>query len=84
MVNKSEITIRIGCEVIVAYDSQQINTDKKPHKRWLLFQEYVYYNGIKINFEHIKGVKNVVADILSFSFCTDTTRWSLLRSLVKI
>ena len=41
----------------MAYGSQQINTDKKPHKRWLLFQEYVYHNGIKINFEHIKGVK---------------------------
>jgi len=41
----------------VAYGSQQINTDKKPHKRWLLFQEYVYHNGIKINFEHIKGLR---------------------------
>jgi len=45
--------------------SQQINTDKKSQKRWLLFQEYVYDNGIKINFEHIKGVKNVVVDIFS-------------------
>ena len=51
---------------IMAYGSQQINTDKKSHKRWLLlFQEYVYHNRIKINFEHIKGIKNVVADILS-------------------
>ena len=65
LINKSEITIKTDCEVIVAYGSQQINTDKKPHKRWLLFQEYVYHNGIKINFEHIKGVKNVAADILS-------------------
>ena len=45
--------------------SQQINTDKKSQKRWLLFQEYVYDNGIKINFEHIKGVNNVVVDIFS-------------------
>ncbi|KAL2993673.1 hypothetical protein AAZX31_10G126100 [Glycine max] len=65
MINKIEITIRIDCEAIVAYDSQQINTDKKSHKRWLLFPEYVYHNGIKINFEHIKRAKNVAADILS-------------------
>jgi len=37
MINKSEITIRIDCEAIVAYGSQQINTDKKSHKRWLVF-----------------------------------------------
>ena len=60
MVNKSEIIIRIDCKAIVAYGSQQINTDKKPHKRWLLFQEYVYHNLIKINFEHIKGVNSSV------------------------
>ena len=65
LINKNEITIWTDCETIVAYGSQQINSDKKPHKRWLLFQEYVYHNGIKINFEHIKGVKNVVVDILS-------------------
>jgi len=65
LINKSEITIRTYCKAIVAYNSQQINTDKKSYKRWLLFQEDVYHNGIKINFEHIKGVKNVVADILS-------------------
>jgi len=65
MVNKSEIIIRIDCKAIVAYGSQQINTDKKPHKRWLLFQEYAYHNGITINFERIKGAKNVATDILS-------------------
>ena len=65
MINKSEISIRTDCEAIVAHGSQQKNTNKKPHKRWLLFQEYVYHNGIKINFEHIKGVKNVATDILS-------------------
>jgi len=65
LINKSEITIRTDCEAIVAYGSQQINTNKKSHKRWLLFQEYVYHSGIKINFEHIKGVKNVAANILS-------------------
>ena len=65
LINKSEITIRTDCETIVAYGSQQINTDKKPHKTWLLFQEYVYHNGIKINFEYIKGVKNTAVDILS-------------------
>ena len=65
LINKSEITIRTDCKAIVAYNSQQINTDKKSYKRWLLFQEDVYHDGIKINFEHIKGVKNVVADILS-------------------
>ena len=65
LINKSKITIRTDSEAIVAYDSQQINTGKKPHKKWLLFQEYVYHNGIKINFEHIKGVKNVAVDILS-------------------
>jgi len=65
LINKSEITIKTDCEAIIAYGSQQINTNKKPHKRWLLFQEYVYHNGIKINFEHIKGVKNVAPDIPS-------------------
>jgi len=63
----------------VAYGSQQINTDKKPHKRWPLFQEYVYHDEIKINFKHIKGIKNVAADILS--------RFAgihLVRSLTKI
>nr|KYP56645.1 Putative polyprotein [Cajanus cajan] len=65
LINKSEITIRTDCEAIVAYGNSQINSDKKPHKRWLLFQEYVYHNGIKINFEHIKGNKNIAADILS-------------------
>jgi len=38
LVNKREITLRTYCEAIVAYGSQQIHTDKKPDKRWLLFQ----------------------------------------------
>ena len=44
LINKSEITIKTDCKAIMAYGSQQLNTDKKPHKRWLLFQEYVYHN----------------------------------------
>ena len=33
LINKSEITIRIDCEAIVAYGSQQINTDKKTSQK---------------------------------------------------
>jgi len=65
IINKTEITIRTDCEAIVAYANSQLHSDKKPHKRWILFKELVYRNGIKITFEHIKGIKNVAADILS-------------------
>ena len=65
LIHKKEITIRTDCEAIVAYGTHQINSDRKPHKRWLKFQEYIYHNGIYINFEHIKGKNNVAADILS-------------------
>jgi len=65
IINKTEITIRTYCEAIVAYANSQLHSDKKPHKRWILFKELVYHNGIKATFEHIKGKKNIAADILS-------------------
>jgi len=65
VINKTEITIRTDCEAIVAYANSQLHSDKKPHKRWILFKELVYHNGIKATFEHIKGKKNIAADILS-------------------
>ena len=33
LINKSEITIRTNCETIVAYGSQQINTDEKTSQK---------------------------------------------------
>ena len=48
LINKSKITIRTDCEAIVAYDSQQINTDKKPHKRWLLHNNQTQIPGLYI------------------------------------
>jgi len=64
LINKPEITIRTDCEAIVSYGKNQINNDKKPHKRWLLFRDYIN-SGKIINFEHIKASDNMFADILS-------------------
>jgi len=45
-------------------EKNQINNDKKPHRRWLLFRDYINFGKI-INFEHIKGSDNMFVDILS-------------------
>ena len=37
LINKNEITIRTDCEAIVAYGSQQINTDKKKTSQKMAF-----------------------------------------------
>lgn len=78
LINKKEIGIKTDCEAIVAYANSQLYKDKKPPKRWILFQEMVYHDGLKINFEHIKGKSNVAADILSrFTGNNETFKVSL-------
>nr|ASD56981.1 polyprotein [Grapevine vein clearing virus] len=62
--DKREITIRTDCQAIISfYDKMAV---KKPSRvRWINFCDYITNTGIKVQFEHIKGQDNQLADQLS-------------------
>lgn len=64
--NKQEITIRTDCEAIVKY-SHKVKGIRKTlsTKRWIKFTDSIINRGLKIHWEHIKGVNNSLADTLS-------------------
>uniref|UniRef100_A0A251RXY7 Putative enzymatic polyprotein n=1 Tax=Helianthus annuus TaxID=4232 RepID=A0A251RXY7_HELAN len=59
-----EFTVRTDCEAIVKFikndQSKKIN-----RTRWVNLQNIIQGSGYQINFEHIKGKNNGIADILS-------------------
>ncbi|UYC36391.1 polyprotein [Black pepper virus B] len=62
--DQQEITLRTDCVAIINFYSK-INVSKPSRVRWMNFTDYITGTGVKINFEHIEGKQNVLADKLS-------------------
>uniref|UniRef100_A0AAU7GJ24 RNA-directed DNA polymerase n=1 Tax=Nettle badnavirus 1 TaxID=3158948 RepID=A0AAU7GJ24_9VIRU len=62
--DKREITLRTDCQAIISfYEKMAV---KKPSRvRWIKFCDYITNTGVTVNFEHIKGNNNQIADQLS-------------------
>ena len=62
--DKTEITLRTDCQAIISFYNKMAN-NKPSRVRWLTFVDYITGTGVKINFEHIEGKYNILADSLS-------------------
>ena len=60
----NEFTVRTDCEAIVRFLKND-QSKKVNRTRWVNLQNTIQGNGYNINFEHIKGKNNGIADMLS-------------------
>ena len=66
IISKKEITLRTDCEAIVSFvNKMKLENKRSNRRRWLNFIDRITNIGLIINFEHIKGSNNQIADILS-------------------
>ena len=73
--DKKEITLRTDCQAIISFYNKTSN-NKPSRVRWIGFTDYITGSGVKIEFEHIDGKNNVLADYLSrltMFLCADNT-----------
>ncbi|KAJ3705006.1 hypothetical protein LUZ61_008711 [Rhynchospora tenuis] len=62
--DKQEITLRTDCQAIISFYNKSAS-NKPSRVRWISFVDFVTGTGVKVNFEHIDGKLNVLADSLS-------------------
>ncbi|AHI90954.1 polyprotein [Hibiscus bacilliform virus GD1] len=62
--DKPSLTIRTDCQAIIAF-FDTISNHKPSRLRWINFTDYVTGLGIPVNFQHVKGEDNRLADALS-------------------
>lgn len=62
--DKQEITIRTDCQAIISF-FQKSPTNKPSRVRWIAFTNYITGIGIPVQFKHISGTDNQLADSLS-------------------
>ncbi|ATV81254.1 polyprotein [Grapevine badnavirus 1] len=73
--DKKEVTIRTDCQAIISFFNK--SAQNKPSRvRWLSFTDYITGVGVPINFEHIEGKDNLLADNLSRLVSTLCLGWS--------
>ncbi|KAJ3704990.1 hypothetical protein LUZ61_008695 [Rhynchospora tenuis] len=62
--DQNEITLRTDCQAIISFYNK--SAQNKPSRvRWINFVDFVTGTGVQVNFEHIDGKLNVLADSLS-------------------
>ncbi|KAJ4791883.1 polyprotein [Rhynchospora pubera] len=62
--DQKEITLRTDCQAIISFYNK--SAQNKPSRvRWINFVDFVTGTGVQVNFEHIDGKMNVLADSLS-------------------
>ncbi|KAG6522329.1 hypothetical protein ZIOFF_019468 [Zingiber officinale] len=62
--DKKEIILRTDCHAIIKFFNK--TTQNKPSRvRWISFVDYITGTGVDIQFEHIEGSNNELADALS-------------------
>jgi hypothetical protein len=62
--DRKEITLRTDCQAIISFYNK--SAQNKPSRvRWINFCDFITGTGVQINFEHIDGKLNVLADSLS-------------------
>ena len=62
--DKGEITLRTDCQAIITFHNKMA-VHKPSRVRWINFMDFISGTGVKINFEHIEGRHNILADTLS-------------------
>lgn len=62
--DKKEVTIRTDCQAIISFYNKS-NQNKPSRVRWVAFTDVITGTGVPIEFEHIKGQDNKLADTLS-------------------
>lgn len=83
--DKKEITLRTGCQAIISFYNKTSN-NKPSRVRWIGFTDYITGSGVKIEFEHIDGKNNVLADYLSrltMFICADNTEECRMNQVTK-
>ncbi|KAJ4782008.1 polyprotein, partial [Rhynchospora pubera] len=62
--DQQEITLRTDCQAIISFFNK--SAQNKPSRvRWINFVDYITGTGVQVNFEHIDGKLNSLADALS-------------------
>ena len=67
--DKKEIVIRTDCQAIISFYNKSSN-NKPSRVRWIAFTDYITGIGVSVQFEHIKGEQNKLADSLSRLVCS--------------
>lgn len=85
--DKKELLIRTDCQALVSFYNK--SAENKPSRiRWIAFNDYITGLGIEVNFEHIIGKNNQLADALSrlvTSLILHQQKWSQqTKALVMI
>ncbi|KAG6537842.1 hypothetical protein ZIOFF_002944 [Zingiber officinale] len=62
--DKKEITLRTDCHAIIKFFNKSAS-NKPSRVRWIAFTDYITGTGINIEFEHVEGTNNQLADALS-------------------
>lgn len=62
--DRKELVIRTDCQAIISFFNKS-NINKPSRVRWISFTDFVTGLGINVQFEHIDGKDNLLADSLS-------------------
>ncbi|KAG6474331.1 hypothetical protein ZIOFF_068257 [Zingiber officinale] len=62
--DRKEITLRTDCQAIIKFFNKSVS-NKPSRVRWIAFTDYITGTGINIEFEHVEGTNNQLADALS-------------------
>ncbi|KAG6502916.1 hypothetical protein ZIOFF_035205 [Zingiber officinale] len=69
--DKEELLIRIDCQAIISFFNK--SAQNKPSRvRWIAFTDFITGLGIPVQFQHIEGNENILADALSRLVCLIT------------
>nr|QIM56922.1 ORF3 polyprotein [Cacao swollen shoot virus] len=63
-ISKETVTVRTDCQAIISFFNKS-NQNKPSRIRWVNFCDYITGTGVEVEFEHIKGEDNLLADQLS-------------------
>lgn len=66
--DQKEITLRTDCQAIISFYNKT-SANKPSRVRWMSFTDFITGSGVQINFEHIEGKQNGLADCLSRLVC---------------
>ncbi|KAG6528596.1 hypothetical protein ZIOFF_010775 [Zingiber officinale] len=73
--DKEEVLIRTDCQAIISFFNE--SAQNKPSRvRWVAFTDFITGLGIDVQFQHIEGKDNTLADALSLLVCSITGPWT--------
>ncbi|KAG6472423.1 hypothetical protein ZIOFF_069885 [Zingiber officinale] len=70
--DKSELIIRTDCQAFSTGSAQ----NKPSRVRWMAFTDFIIGLGIEVQFQHVNGKDNLLADALSRLVCSLTGSWT--------